>query len=576
VPSLSMQDHLLPPVVALVAGARRLGIRGGILFLFFSLTISCARQRQTIFHGVSPGFRVKGTYYFQPKAAINNFWAWVDFEQAKADFRQLNEDGFNTIILLIPWGLFQPSIHPITYNELAFQLLDQMLSLADSRGLKVILRVGSHDYVPRGAGGVRWMAATVLADDSDWAAYRDLFREVAARTRRHSNLLAVFWTFEDAGYTPDPWLHRFPANVAAFRRWLRGQPLESWNQLWGENNTDYDTIQPPDQHAGPQNEKKLRSFGQFADALVVSRMPDACAAVQQGNPDLLMSFQPRSEINWGYDYSAQFRLPRCYRFVTTWFSPYQSYLFGEKRKDLGGRRVAGYVPAYVERTRQLSKGLPVFVDQFNFRHFGGYDGESALAGEKEELEFISNGLPPLLHDALGYALWNFQDYYLNLTYNGSFRFGLDEWEAAAQPAHVEVRDAGPGGAREVEIQPGGSLRQRISVSPGEEYTLEFQGNAASTGQTLDAQIHFLSTHQRLTASFPLSAQKKSFQWKIKAPPMEDSLTITFLPGTQNQAIRIGSVLFYPWVDTGGLYTVEGHPRERLRDLLRKINHSNGN
>jgi hypothetical protein len=529
-----------------------------------------------VFRGVPPGFRVKGTYYFQPKAAINNFWAWVDFEQAKTDFRQLKEDGFNTIILMIPWGFFQANIHPITYNEFAFQELRQMLSLADSYKLKVILRVGSHEYVPQGAGGSRWLAATVLTNDADWAAYRDLFREVAARTRPHSNLLAIFWTFEDTGYMPDLSFHQYPNNAMAFREWLRQQPLTWWNQLWGEHNASYNAIEPPDQNRASQNERKLSSFAQFSDALVVRRMPDACAAAQQGNPEILISFQPRPEINWGHDYYGQFRLPSCYRFVTTWFSPYQSYLFGYVGKDLEGRRVAGYVPAYVERIRQLSNGLPVFVDQFNFRHFGGPAGESALASEKEELEFISEGLPVLLRDALGYALWNYHDYYLNVTYNGMFRFGLDDWETPAQPGRVQLRVSGQGGGREVEIQPGGWIRQRVSVYPGQEYTLEFQGEGATAGQTLEVQINFLSTHQSLTNSFLLLPERKPFQWRIQTPPNEGALTLTFLPGTSGQPIRIGNILLYPWVDTGGIYTVEGRPRRQLRDLFRKINHSTGN
>lgn len=280
---------------------------------------------------------------------------------------------------MIPRGLFQPEIRPVKYNQTAFDELHRIINLADAHGLKVILRVGSHEYIPRGAAGGRWVAATVLSNNEEWAAYRDLFREVAAQLRQHSNVLALFWTFEDTGYSPDLWLHLYSDNLKAYRAWLRTQPLEFWNQQWREQNTSYDAIKPPDQNRAPQNESKLRSFVQFADALLMSRMPDICAAVRAVNPTLLISFQPRPEINWGYDYSAQYRLPGCYSFVTTWFSPYQSYLFGEVQEGLDARRVASYVPLHLKRTRQLGKGLPVFVDQFNFRHFGGPDGESALA-----------------------------------------------------------------------------------------------------------------------------------------------------------------------------------------------------
>src|SRR5205823_5015608 len=154
----------------------------------------------------------------------------------------------------------------------------------------------------------------------------------------------------------------------------------------------------------------------------------------------LFSFQPRSEKEWGYDYAAQFQLPPCYKFVTTWFSPYQSYLFGYSPPTLDGKIDASHIPDYVARIRQMSKGLPVFIDQFNFRHFGGFKGESALADEQQELRLVENGLPAVLRSTLGYALWNHSDYYLNLTFNGSFRFGLDDWQTPANQAGIKIVD----------------------------------------------------------------------------------------------------------------------------------------
>ena len=537
--------------------------------MFVVLAEGCSRRAPPVFHHAPADFRIKGTYYSQPKAAINNFWAWVDFEQAKSDFRRLEEDGFNTIVLSIPWGFFQSNIRPITYNEIAFEELKQLLTMANSYGFNVILRVGSHEYVPKGAGGVHWAAATVLTNDEEWDAYRDLFREMAARTRAYPNLLAVFWTFEDAGYTPDLWLHSYPTNAAAFRRWLQRKPLASWNEFWGESNVSYDTIQPPDRASGPQN--KLFSFVQFADELVAGRMPDVCAAIREGNWELPVSFQPRAEINWGYDYSRQFQLPSCYTFVTTWFSPYQSYLFGDTQPDLNGRRVATHVPDYIERTRRLSNGLPIFIDQFNFRHFGGPKGESALGSEKDELEFISNGLPNLLQSTLGYTLWNYNDYYLNVTYNGSFRFGLDDWEVSPEPGGVRVLDAG-GQRHWVEIQPGGWIRQeQISAESGQEYTIEFDAEAQSSGEILSLEVDFPGTHQHTAHSFPLVEQRTSFQWKMKIPPYEDKMNIAFRSARSSRPVRIGNILLYPWIDTGGIYTVDGQPRSQLRDLFRHIN-----
>ena len=542
-----------------------------LLLIVVLVTASCSPRQTSRFHWDPPEFRVKGTYYFQPKAAINNFWSWLDWEQSKTDFAQLREDGFNTIILFIPWGLFQPTVRPITYNEQAFAELDQLLQLADSFGLKGVLRVGTHDHIPRDAHGGKWLAGTVLASDEEWAAYRDLFRELATRTKSHPNLLFLFWTFEDTGYFPDLWLHQYPENVAVFRQWLRRRPLGEWNKLWGEKNVSYETVEPPNQNREPMNPRKLRSFLDFSDELLARRLPDACAAAKQGNPNVILSFQPRAEINFGHDFSLQFELPSCYSFVTTWFSPYQSYLFGDRRTNLDGKTTASYVPRYVERTEKLSKGLPVFFDQFNFQHFGGTAGEGALQTAKEQLDFIAGSLPVLLRDSLGYALWNYSDYYLNVVSDGDFRFGLQEWEAPSQQGLVAMLSSPDHKRSEVEIRPGGFVRQNITGNPIAEYTLEFQARSTSADTRVHIQLHYQPTEQFMDFSVPVSSQEKLFTLKVKIPRESNSVAMMFSPSEGGGTVRIKEIMFYPWVDTGGIYDVKGKPRAELRDVFRKFN-----
>jgi hypothetical protein len=254
--------------------------------------------------------------------------------------------------------------------------------------------------------------------------------------------------------------------------------------------------------------------------------------------------------------------------VTTWFSPYQSYLFGYAPADLNGQIVAGYIPDYIERIKRLSKGLPVFVDQFNFRHFGGLKGEAALADEKQELDMISNGLPAVLRSTLGYALWNHTDYYMNVTFNGSFRFGLDDWDTSTFRDGVRMVEQKPFQAQ-VEIQPGSWIRQQVSVQPGQEYTLEFDAQGA--GQIVEARIEFPNISESMTRPFVLSGENQRFQWKVIVPGGEGNLSLTFVPGKAEQSIRIGNILLYPWIDTGGIYRVDGQPRGELRDMFRKIN-----
>lgn len=519
-----------------------------------------------------PDFTIKGTYYFQPKAAVNNFWSAFDLEQCKEDFQQIRNDGFNTVLLFIPWGVFQKSVNPVEYNESAFDDLERVLNLADSAGLKAVLRIGTHDHIPTDATGNNWFAATVMSDEQEWQAYQDLFREVAERTRNQPNVLFYFWTFEDTGYTPDPWFHQYSANLAAYRNWLKKRPLWWWNLLWGEENADYESIQPPKQNIPPLNRMKLRSFLQFSDELTARRLEDPCRSAKVGNPRARISFQPRPEINWGHDYSLQFALPDCYDFVTTWFSPYQSYMFGDNSKELDGKRLALYLYRYLERTRALSGGYPVFIDQFNFQHFGGHPEEGALIDENEELEFVATGLPIVLQNSLGYSLWNYYDYYLNVISNGFFGFDLEDWEILPDSGKVVLRRNPSSGHPAVEIDAGSLIRQSIGgLYPGHEYTLSFQGRSVNDLGELLVEFSFVGVATPKTFQFQLGPEWALHEEKVTIPKNSADLTVSFGPLGNASAVQLQELMFYPWVDTGGVYTVEREPRVALQHVFRRFN-----
>ena len=551
-------------------GGRPHGARWcGWLLILLLMGLGCNQQPSERFQWEPAEFRVKGVYYFQPRAAVNSFWDSLDWEQCHSDFARLREDGFNTIILFVPWGLFQPGVDPVTYSEPMFGRLRRIVGLAASFGLKVGLRVGTHDHIPEGAGGAKWLAATVMTSDREWTAFQDLFREVAVQTKDQPNVLFLFWTFEDTGYMPHQWFHNYPGNVAAFRQWLQRRPLWWWNLLWWEDYESYDAVEPPDQDRPPLHEKKLTTFLEFADDLTSRRLPDPCLAARSENPELVVSFQPRAEVLWEHDYSLQFELPSCYGFVTTWFSPYQSYILGDHTEMLDGKQVASYVPRFVERTERLSRGLPVFVDQFNFQHFGGDRREGALGSEEDQFEFISAGLPPLLKDTLGYALWNYYDYYLNVINNGSFRAGLAHWELPQQDGHPPLVSATENG--EAEIRGGGFIRQRISVYADHEYTLDFRAAGSAPGARLQVEAGTAAESDVLSQSLLLGGEPKHFSLKVKTPESGGSLSFTLLTPGGSPAVRISEVMLYPWVDTGGIYDVERRPRTQLRDLFRRLN-----
>jgi len=64
------------------------------------------------------------TYY--GNAWVINFWN-SDFSSTDQNMERIKKDGFNTVVLVIPWREFQPGISPPQYNDVAFARLNYII-----------------------------------------------------------------------------------------------------------------------------------------------------------------------------------------------------------------------------------------------------------------------------------------------------------------------------------------------------------------------------------------------------------------------------------------------------------------
>ena len=58
------------------------------------------------------------------------------------DFAEIATDGFNTIILILPWAHFQPQLHPIGYDQGILDRFQFLVDEARRAGLRLMLRLG--------------------------------------------------------------------------------------------------------------------------------------------------------------------------------------------------------------------------------------------------------------------------------------------------------------------------------------------------------------------------------------------------------------------------------------------------
>ncbi len=83
---------------------------------------------------------MRSVTYFGDEWPIN-YWNSED-KNMEENMARIAADGFNSLILVIPWREFQPSEVGSYFNERAFARLDQVMDCAERHGLGVVLRLG--------------------------------------------------------------------------------------------------------------------------------------------------------------------------------------------------------------------------------------------------------------------------------------------------------------------------------------------------------------------------------------------------------------------------------------------------
>ena len=161
------------------------GITAAVVAL--SLTVSGIRSE------AAPSYLKAATYVSD--AWVSNFWN-SESDHMDEELAQIAADGFNSIVLVVPWREFQPGVLPVSYNRYAFQKLDKVMNAANAHGLMVELRVGYvWDYYNDDVVTGRFR--DLLKDPSTRAAWLAYAKQIYRTASAHSNFYGGFMTWED-------------------------------------------------------------------------------------------------------------------------------------------------------------------------------------------------------------------------------------------------------------------------------------------------------------------------------------------------------------------------------------------
>ncbi len=472
-------------------------------------------------------------------------WGYVNPGRIEADFARIRADGFNTVIVVVPWIGFQPHIESVQWSERHFALLRSMLEAAKKNELGVALRLGyAHDLSVTARLSHKDRVFDLGRDSAARRGWFDFLRKVHASVSGHPSFRFAFISWEDFSLLDLPQQSLAARTGAAHR------------------------------------------LGYTDAAGIVRPVP----ASQSGDAERFYRFWDRWLSNI-YEKSADI-FPGLSMEVRVDCEPVATarrYLCHEDTFDLGGRDVPAvlyYSPAWgaenrgdeataaqalgrfrhlLDRVRTHTKH-PLFIDQFNFvDNTPGFERNTRIRPD-ELTAFLEQAASLLETQSSGYGLWTLADVPANVIANGSFELGFNGWKREGKI--TLIKSPGVQG-NQVQLAAGAELSHKLPPNIWAKYDRDIFASTVLAG-TFPARLSIEVFRPRYGLLYRRNVT-------LTAP---GSLRFTDLPRTkvgddlklrvEKGMLVVDDLMLYNTVQENGIYDLNGRPHS-FRDAVVAIN-----
>lgn len=505
--------------------------------------------------GEKPSYWKAATYYSDDW--VLNFWN-SESVHMKEELAQIAADGFNSIILVIPWNEFQPAAGPgqIRYETYAYDKLDRVMEAAGEQGLWVFFRVGyTWDFSGTGMDNSRF--AAMLHDGSVRGQWLDYVKSLYDAGSRHENFAGGFLTWEDfwnflqdTGNGTVSGDRMELAEAIGYRQYLRDHySLEYLREEYGLEAETYEEIGLP-----LSSDPMFLTFHQFYDQVLNGILAESQEVFPGLSMEVRLDVDPVPDVDGGLTGASHQATFSCGSAEYT--AAMYSVSMGREASegDMTAEEALAAMGRNLSGTLALNGGKPLFLEQFLF-----FDDTPEFSYNPrlipEEREAFLDGAAPVLSELSGgYGVWAYRDYRNNSVYNSQFGLGERGWTFTGG-AEV-VREAENNRAS---IPAGGMISQKL-------------GSRSSKGRS-GARTLCLTAESSAPVTLTVScgAEKKYFEIN-GAQTVEAAFSVMGeeLTVTSSGPVTVDDVCFYNLETDGLLYEVNGEEGE-LVEAVRALN-----
>jgi hypothetical protein len=522
-----------------------------LMFRLRHLRRTLVRKLRTVMQGPPshPEF-IRAAHYFSDGWALN-MWQVMDPRKVLGELRAIQQDGFNTIILVIPWRGFQVDQLEPAYDSFYERQLTRVMSAADRLGLSVIVRVGYTFQIAmdNNLSGIT-QAQRLLTDEDTQQAWLHYLTHIYRICHGYRSFRQGFLSWEEFWHAFGSWQLRDSrprieqAEATGYLDYLKKRKIEGVTEVPRPGDPAHASFHAFTNH-------RIRAFYELA---------------RSAFPGLSMEFrvdkermQTGDEIEWvrNDDYSDLSELR---------FSYWAPFMGAENRGEkLDAEQAAHLFGHMLDEVSYQGSRPEHIVDQFNFvDEAPKFKGVHAEIHDDQVARFLQMSVPLLREKARGYGIWAYRDYRQNILYNARFLMGMQGWQVPRGRGRL-LRRAG------LRLGSGTVLRQYLPATVS-----GLQRGVGFASLTLQIALLRMPPEDGLQARInagpwmPLALDGEQKEYRADIPVdfggvMADGLILELKNG--GPALDIYSLWLYHWVFRGAIRLEDATPSRHYQAVV---------